>query len=156
GTTARVERWNERGLAFVHAPVFMGPQNALDSTGLMFVSGERARVEAVRPHLERMTGKLVDLGERADAAAGFKLLGNLFLTFVTAGLAEVFALARALDFDPHAVATLFEHFNPGLTLGARIDRMLGAEWSKPSWELAMARKDVRLMIEQSHRADLQL
>jgi 3-hydroxyisobutyrate dehydrogenase len=152
GTSARVERWNARGFSFVHAPVFMGPQNALDSTGLMLVSGDRARVEAARPHLEKMTGKLVDLGERVDAAAGFKLLGNLFLMFVTTGLAEFFTLARAMDVDARAAATLFEQFNPGLTLGARIDRMLGAEWSKASWELAMARKDARLMIEEADRA----
>ncbi|MBX3208676.1 MAG: NAD(P)-dependent oxidoreductase [Labilithrix sp.] len=152
GVAARVERWNERGRRLVHAPVFMGPQNALDATGLMLVSGERTRVEAARPHLERMTGKLVDLGDRVDAAAGFKLLGNLFLMFVTTGLAEVFTLARAMDVDPRTAASLFEHFNPGLTLGARIDRMLGAEWSKASWELSMARKDARIMVEEASRA----
>jgi 3-hydroxyisobutyrate dehydrogenase len=151
-TAARVARWNERGFSFVHAPVFMGPQNALDATGLMLVCGERLRVERARRHLERMTGKLVDLGERPDAAAGFKLLGNLFLMFVTSGLAEVFTLARVMDVDPRVAATLFEHFNPGLTIPARIDRMLGADWSKASWELTMARKDARLMLEEATRA----
>jgi len=65
--------------------------------------------------------------------------------FVTAGVADVFELARAMDVEPRTAATLFEHFNPGLTLRARVDRMLDAEWSKPSWELTMARKDARLM-----------
>lgn len=153
GTAARVERWDARGFRFVHAPVFMGPRNALDATGLMLVSGERGRVEAARPHLERMTGKLVDLGERADAAAGFKLLGNLFLMFVTSGLADFFTLARAMDVDPRLAATLFDHFNPGATIGPRIDRMLGGDWSKASWELAMARKDARLMVEEATRAE---
>lgn len=149
GTRDRVARWDARRIRFVHAPVFMGPQNALDSTGLMLVSGERARVDAVRPHLEKMTGKLVDLGERVDQAAAFKLLGNLFLMFLTSGLAEVFTLARALDVDARTAATLFQHFNPGKTLDARIDRMLSADWSKPSWELAMARKDARIMLDEA-------
>lgn len=149
GTRARVARWDARGQRFVHAPVFMGPQNALESTGLMLVSGERARVAAVRPHLEKMTGKLVDLGERVDQAAAFKLLGNMFLMFLTSGLAEVFTLGRALDVDPKLAATLFEHFNPGKTLDARIERMLSTEWSKPSWELAMARKDARIMLDEA-------
>lgn len=156
GVAARVERWDARGRPFVHAPVFMGPQNALEATGLMLVSGERQRVDAVRPHLERMTGKLVDLGERPDAAAAFKLLGNLFLMFVTSGLAETFALARAMDVEPRAAATLFDHFNPGLTLGARIERMLSGAWDKPSWELSMARKDARLMLEEAGRGELPL
>lgn len=152
GTAARVLRWTERGFTFVHAPVFMGPKNALDSTGLMLVSGERRRVELVRPHLEPMTGKVVDLGDRPDAAAALKLFGNLFLMFLTGGLAEGFTLARAMSVDPRDAAALFEHFNPGLTLGARVERMLTAEWSNASWELAMARKDARLMLEEANRA----
>lgn len=149
GTRARVERWDARGIRFVHAPVFMGPQNALESTGLMLVSGERARVDAVSPHLEKMTGKLLDLGERVDQAAAFKLLGNMFLMFLTTGLAEVFTLGRALDVDPRVAATLFQHFNPGKTLDVRIERMLSADWAKPSWELAMARKDARIMLDEA-------
>jgi 3-hydroxyisobutyrate dehydrogenase len=147
GTAARVARWNARGIAFVHAPIFMAPQNALESTGIMLVCGERARVGRVRPHLEPMTGKLVDLGERPDVAAAFKLLGNSFLMFLTAGLAEFFGLGRAMDVPPHAAAELFAQFNPGVTIPARIDRMLRGAWSEPSWELAMARKDARLMLE---------
>ena len=151
GTKERVARWDARGIRFVHAPVFMGPQNAHDATGLMLVCGERARVELVKPHLEKMTGKVIDLGERVDAAAAFKLFGNCFLMFFTSGLAEVFTLARALDVEPSHAATLFQHFNPGNLLGARIDRMLGAEWEKASWELTMARKDARLMLEEGER-----
>src|SRR6185295_16856613 len=140
-----------KGVRFVHAPVFMGPQNAHDSTGIMLVSGERARVDAVRPHIEKMTGKLLDLGDRVDAAAAYKLFGNCFLMFFTSGLAEVFTLARAVDIEPKEAANLFSHFNPGNLIGARIERMLGAEWSKASWELSMARKDARLMIEEGER-----
>lgn len=143
GARARASRLPK----FVHAPVFMGPQNALESTGMMLVSGERARVDPLRPHLEKMTGKLLDLGELPERAAAFKLLGNLFLMFVTAGLAETFTLGRAFGIPPREAAQLFEHFNPGLTLGARIDRMLGGDVKKASWELAMARKDARLMLE---------
>ena len=60
-----------------------------------------------------MTGKLVDLGPRVDAAAAFKLLGNLFLMALTAGFADLLALAKAMDVSPAEAATLFEHFNPG-------------------------------------------
>ncbi len=150
-TVGRAARWNEAGYVFIHAPVFMGPQNAHDSTGLMLVSGARPSVERVRPDLEPMTGKLVDLGERVDAAAAFKLLGNLFLMFVTSGLAELFTLARAMDVEPRVAATLFDHWNPGRTLDTRIERMLRADWPAASWGLAMARKDARLMMEEAER-----
>lgn len=156
GTKERSARWDERGIAFVHAPVFMGPQNALESTGLMLVSGARARVDAVKPRLAPMTGKVVDLGERVDAAAAFKLMGNLFLMFLTSGLADFLSLAKALEVPPLEAATLFSHFNPGTTIDARMKRMTDAKWESASWELSMARKDARLMLEEAERGGVSL
>jgi len=147
GTAARAARWAERGVAFQHAPVFMGPQNALESTGIMLASGDPARFEALRPALEKMTGKLVYLGPAPEKAASFKLLGNLFLMFLTAGMAEMLNLAKALDVAPKDAAALFDAFNPGSMVPARMARMIGGDFAHPSWELSMARKDARLMIE---------
>ena len=156
GTAARVARWTDRKLAFVHAPVFMGPQNALESTGLMLVSGDPARTEPIRAVLELMTGKLLDLGPRVDAAAAFKLMGNCFLMFLTTGLAEMLMIAKATGIAPEEAVKLFDAFNPGTTIGLRAKRMLDGNWSSPSWELAMARKDARLMLEETERMHLAL
>ena len=145
GALARTATWAAAGHVYVHAPVFMGPQNALDGTGLMLLSGDRATVERVRPMLAPMTGKLLDLGERVDAAAAFKLCGNLFLMAMTAGLAEMLALAGAMGIAPPDIAALFEHFKPGTTVNPRLARMTEAQFTPPSWELAMARKDARLI-----------
>lgn len=151
GARARAERWKDRGVEFLHAPVFMGPQNALEGTGIMLASGDAARVDRVRPVLEKMTGKLVYLGPEPDRAASFKLLGNLFLMFMTAGVAEVLTLAKALDIKPEDAVALFESFNPGAMLPARAKRMVSGDFKNPSWELAMARKDARLMLEEGER-----
>ena len=156
GVAARIAHWAERGIVFVHAPVFMGPQNTLESTGTMLVSGKRAHVDSVRDALAAMTGKLVDLGERPDAAASFKLLGNLFLMFLTTGFADMLSLGKALGVPPKEVATLFDFFNPGASLPARLQRMIDAPHDTPSWELAMARKDVRLMLDEATRAHVPL
>ena len=156
GVVARRTRWAERGVLFLHAPVFMGPLNALESTGVMLVSGDRPLVARARPVLEPMTGKLADLGERVDAAASFKLMGNLILMFLNAGFADMLALAKALDVPPREAASLLDHFQPGVTLPARLGRMLDARWSEPSWGLAMARKDARLMLEQAASARVPL
>jgi 3-hydroxyisobutyrate dehydrogenase len=147
GTRARAERLAAQQVEFLHAPVFMGPQNAREQTGVMLASGDRTRFERLRPELEKMTGKLVFLGEDPGQAASFKLLGNLFLMFVTAGLAETLTLGKALGVPAEEAVKLFDVFNPGLTLPARIARVLGANFSQPSWELQMARKDARLMLE---------
>jgi 3-hydroxyisobutyrate dehydrogenase len=152
GALERIALWRERGITFVHAPVFMAPQNARDSTGLMLISGPRSIVDPLRPVLAPMTGKLLDLGERPDAATAFKLLGNSFLICMNAGLADMLALAKALHVPAGEAASLFEHFNPGVTVPSRIKRMVDASFSDPSWELAMARKDARLMLEAAATA----
>lgn len=156
GALARTNSGRERGITFVHAPVFMGPQNALDCTGIMLISGDRAIVERVSPMLAPMTGKLVDLGPRVEQAASFKLLGNLILMAFTAGFTDFLALAKALGVSPAEAGTLFEHFNPGPSLAGRYKRMTEAAYDQPSWELAMARKDARLMQEEAARANLPL
>ncbi len=156
GTAARAKRWAERGVAFQHAPVFMGPQNALDGSGIMLASGDRARYEALAPELSKMTGKLVWLGPEPARAAAFKLMGNAFLMALTSGLAEVLSLAKATHVSPADAIGLFEHFNPGAFVPLRAKRMVEAEFSKPSWELAMARKDARLMMEEASAQNVPL
>lgn len=156
GTFARAARWAERGVAFQHAPVFMGPQNALESTGIMLASGDRARFDALMPELQKMTGKVLYLGQDADRAASFKLFGNMSLMFMTSGVADVLALAKAVGIPPEQAASLFDVFNPAQTIGARVQRILEGDFSHPSWELGMARKDARLMIEEAERHGVSL
>jgi len=147
GTAARVARWAERGVAFQHAPVFMGPQNALEASGMMLASGDRALFDWLKPELTRMTGKLVHFGPQPERAAGLKLLGNSFLVAMIAGLADVLTLAQSLHIPARDAAALFDAFNPGAAVPARLKRMLEADFEHPSWTLAMARKDARLMLD---------
>jgi 3-hydroxyisobutyrate dehydrogenase len=98
-----------------------------------------------------MTGKLVYLGAEPERAASFKLFGNLFLMFLTAGIAEVLTLSKALDVTPADATALFDVFNPGALVGARVKRVLTGDFTHASWELAMARKDARLMLEEGER-----
>lgn len=147
GTAARAARWAERGVAFQHAPVFMGPAQALEGTGLMLASGDRARFDALAPALEKMTGQLSWVGPQEERAAGLKLIGNLFLMAMTAGLIDALALAKAQGIPPAEAGALFDLFNPGALVPARMKRILVGDFDHPSWELGMARKDARLMLE---------
>jgi len=156
GARERTARWRERGIVYHHAPVFMGPQNAADSTGVMLLSGDRDVVARISPMLAPLTGKLVDFGERVDAAAAFKLLGNAFLIALTAGFTDMLALGKAMGVAPAEIATLFESFNPGAAVPARFKRMTDADYDQPSWELGMARKDARLMQAEADGAGVPL
>jgi hypothetical protein len=55
----------------LHAPVFMGRANAGDGTGSMLISRPKQHHEALLPILQKMTGKLVWLGEVPERAAAF-------------------------------------------------------------------------------------
>jgi 3-hydroxyisobutyrate dehydrogenase-like beta-hydroxyacid dehydrogenase len=146
-TKGRFERLRSRGVRFLHAPVFMSPQMAEDGIGLMLVSGPAKEFDEVRGELEGMTGEVWNLGERPDLAAAYKLFGNCMLFAISAGLADVIAMARANAIDPVEALSVFSKFQAGNIIAGRGPRMARGEVTPASFEVAMARKDVRLMIE---------
>jgi 3-hydroxyisobutyrate dehydrogenase len=150
-TRDRVARWDARGRLFVHAPVFMAPANAHEGSGLIIVSGEKGRCDALMPALQKMTGKVVYLGPAPDRAAAFKLFGNLTLIGIAGVLGDVVRLAQACGVPPADAMELFANFNPGQMLPARAAKIASGPYEPPSFEIAMARKDVRLMIEEAER-----
>ena len=155
-TAERVARWDARGRTFVHAPVFMGPANAADGTGLMLVSGAKDRHDALLPALQPMTGKVIYLGEAPERAAAFKLFGNLTLIGMLGVLGDVNRLAHSVGISTEDAFSLFQQFNPGQMLPARAARIASGKYDQPSFEVAMARKDVRLMIEQAQSGGVEL
>lgn len=156
GIAKRMAYWKKLGITYVHAPVFMGPANALESTGFMLISGDQALVEQLTPELSAMTGKLMNLGEVPNRAAAMKLLGNLFLITITSGLSDTLALAKALDVPAEELQSLFNVFNPGTTVPMRLKRIVDQQFDQPSWELNMARKDARLMMEEAQHNNVTL
>jgi 3-hydroxyisobutyrate dehydrogenase-like beta-hydroxyacid dehydrogenase len=146
GTRARIPRLNAAGVRFIHAPVFMSPQMARDGAGVILVSGPRAVFEAVRIELEKMTGEVWYTGEEPDRAAAYKIFGNSMLFVIAAGVADVFAMARGLGIAPADALAVFSKFQPGGLIKSRGEKMARGDFSA-SFELTMARKDLRLMLE---------
>lgn len=152
GAKERSESWSEKGVDYIHAPVFMGPSNAREATGYMLIGGDKAKVEAVRADLEAMTGTLWNVGEPTDKAAALKLIGNQILLSITATLADSMALAKAHGLDSDDVKALLQNFPIAASFEARLDRLCAADYEKPSWELQMARKDAGLMQDKCEEA----
>jgi 3-hydroxyisobutyrate dehydrogenase len=146
GTRARVARLNAAGVKFLHAPVFMSPQMARDSTGLILASGPQAVYDAALDALEAMTDEVWYLGEQGDLAASYKIFGNSMLFVIAAGVSDVFAMAKGLGIPAADALTVFSKFQPGGLIKARGDKMARGDFSA-SFELTMARKDMRLMLE---------
>lgn len=154
GARERTAAWAAKGITYVHAPVFMGPGNALEGTGFMLLSGDRAVVTRVTPLVAPMTGKVIDVGEEVGRAAGFKLIGNLLLLALGAGFSDIVALATSMGITAKEAGTLWDAFNPGSQIPARYKRFTDALYDEPSWDLAMARKDAGLMRAEIERAGL--
>src|ERR1044072_401946 len=140
GAKDRTASWKDKGFTYLHAPVFMAPQNALESTGFMMVSGDQSVIEKYKTELSKMTGKLLNFGDETGKAAGIKLSGNLFLLSITAGLADALALAKAHGIPTSALLTLFNDWNPGGLAPARLQKISKTKLNKPQGKLKMARK----------------
>ena len=145
----RAERLGALGLRYLHAPVFMNPRNAAEASGLMLVAGTTAMVEELRPALEAMTGSLWHVGEEPGRAALLKLAGNGMLIGLVGLMGDLYAMADAQGVPPAAIDELLKRFNPASMLGYIGKRTAMGGASPASFELAMARKDVRLMVESA-------
>jgi 3-hydroxyisobutyrate dehydrogenase-like beta-hydroxyacid dehydrogenase len=66
---------------------------------------------------------------------------------MVAAASDVLAMARSLGIDGGQALSLFGQFDPSPVLRARGSKIARGEWKPASFELSMARKDVRLMIE---------
>lgn len=156
GAIKRTKEWKEKGFFYQHAPVFMAPANALESSGFMMVSGDEELISKLQPHLSKMTGKLLHFGDEVGKAAAIKLIGNAFLVCFTAGIRDTLALSKALDVPVADVFSLFSEWNPGTQLQARMRRMTSGDYSQPSWELSMARKDTGIFIDTAQKTKTDL
>lgn len=145
-TMARYARLSGRGVSFLHAPVFMSPDMARNSMGLLMTSAPeplyRRALDALRP----MTGEVWYLGDDPARAAAFKLFGNSMIFVITAGLADVFAMGRNLGIAPAQAIEVFSKFQAGGVVKFRGEKMAREDYSA-SFEMTMARKDMRLMLE---------
>lgn len=145
-TAERALRLCSEGQNYLHCPVFMGPAAARDAKGSMMVAGPGDLFERVREDLARMTARLEYLGERPDLAAVHKLFGNAMIIGIVAIVADVLAMARASGVEPGDAIRLLEQLDLNAMVARRGVNMAKGDFAA-SFELAMARKDVELMLQ---------
>jgi 3-hydroxyisobutyrate dehydrogenase len=145
-TADRARRLNAAGVRYLHCPVFIGPAAAREAQGTILACGPRALFDAVKADLSRMAARLEYFGERPDLAAVYKLCGNAFIVGLNALVADVLAIAASERVASTDALGIVEFFNPTAVISGRGKNMIAGDFA-PSFELAMARKDVRLMIE---------
>ena len=145
-TAERAKRLHAEGIKYLHCPVFMGPPAARNAQGSMMVAGPQVLFESVKDELAKTTGRLEYLGERSDLAAVNKLMGNAMIIGLFAVMADVLTLAQAGDVPAESAINLLSLFDMNAMTASRGMNMAKGKFSL-SFELDMARKDIRLMLE---------
>jgi len=153
---ARFTALRAKGVRYVPAPVFMSPGNAREAGGLMLLAGPQQEAEALQTELQPMTGKVWHVGERPDLAAVYKLAGNSLFFVLAGAMNDVLAMGRGNGVAADQMLKLFEVFKPGSALSFIGQRVMAAGDGPASFELSMARKDTRLMIETAGKSRLML
>ena len=152
-TAERAVRLAAEGVAYLHCPVFIGPAAARQAQGIILASGPKALYDAVEAALAKQAARVVYLGERPDLAAVYKLCGNAFILGITALVADAFTVAKGAGVGPTEVLTVLEFFNAANIAAGRGKAMAAGSYA-PGFELTMARKDLRLMLETAGEAPL--
>jgi 3-hydroxyisobutyrate dehydrogenase len=145
-TAERAARLAKEGIKYLHCPVFMGPPAARNAQGTMMAAGPHAMFDSVQAQLAPMTGRLQFMGERADLAAVNKLFGNAMIIAVSGAVADVLTIAQASEVPALDAIELLKMLDLNAMVAGRGGNMAKGNFTA-SFELAMARKDVRLMLE---------
>ncbi len=145
-TAARAIRLDGEGVRYLHCPVFIGPAAARARQGTIMSSGPKALFDSVRESLETMAPRVEYLGDDPGRAAAFKLFGNALIIGIAALAADVFAQAAALGIPADEALKVRDLVSVAGVLTGRAAHMAAGDYS-PAFELSMARKDVRLMME---------
>jgi 3-hydroxyisobutyrate dehydrogenase len=145
-TAERARRLNSEGVRYLHCPVFIGPAAARESQGTILASGPQQLFDAVKHELAHMASRVEYFGERPDLAAVYKLCGNAFIIGISALVADVFTVASGAHVSPTEALRILDFFNPSAVIAGRGRNIAVGDFS-PAFELEMARKDVRLMLE---------
>lgn len=145
-TAERSARLNASGVKYLHCPVFIGPAAARQGQGIIMAAGPKPHFDAVQAGLAGMAQRLEYFGERPDLAAVYKLFGNAFIIGIAGTMADVLSIAKGSQVTADDALKLLDFFNPGNVVAGRGRQMAKGDFT-PSFELVMARKDVRLMME---------
>lgn len=150
GTEALAGLAQERGVAFVDAPVLGTKKPAEDGALQVLASGPDDQRERCAPLFEAVGASTQWLGE-AGAGSRTKLVLNSWLLSLTEAVAESVAFAEALDVDPKVFLSTIE----GGPLDVAYAQMKGAAMIErsfdPSFALSMALKDAGLVLEAAER-----
>ena len=146
----------QRDVVLVDAPVLGTKQPAEQGKLVVLASGPDDAIERCAPVFEAVGSKTLRLGE-AGAGTRLKLVVNHWLLALVASLAESIKFAQDIDVDPRS---FLEAISGGPVGPAYADlkggAMIEGEFSPASFPLALAGKDLDLVLAAAERHDHEL
>lgn len=142
-----------RGGRFLEAPVIGSRQPANDGHLIILAAGDRSLYDDCYSCFEAMGKKTFFLGE-IGTAAKMKLVVNLMIGSMLAGLAETLALAEKVGLDQDEVLHILE-LSPASCpfIKTKGTAMLLSSYSEPHCKLHSCQKDLRLAVNMSDMVD---
>jgi 3-hydroxyisobutyrate dehydrogenase-like beta-hydroxyacid dehydrogenase len=146
----------QAGVGYVSAPVLGRPDVAAAGQLNVLAAGDPAAVEKVRPLLDKIGGKVWDLGESAPQANAVKIACNMMITMAIEAMAEAVVLTEGNGLERERffdliLSTLF---------GSRSYQVYSGnilrEQYEPGFKARLGLKDLRLAGAEAEALDRQL
>lgn len=155
GTDRCAELARSRGLILFDAPVLGTKQPAEDGKLVVLASGPQDARPRVQPIFDAVAQKTLWVGE-AGAGTRLKLVANSWVLTLVEGVAETIALAEGLDLDPKLLLDALDGGPLDLPYLQIKSKAIIERRFDPSFRLALAAKDARLIDEAAQRHELDL
>jgi 3-hydroxyisobutyrate dehydrogenase len=144
-----------KGASLIDCPVGGSVAQTTDGKLLGFVGGEAADVARARPVLLELCRRLEHVGP-VGAGASMKLAINLPLLVYWQVLGEALSLVEPLGLDRRRVMDIFADTSGGPNVikwrgGVLADALQGKAPDAVSFDIELARKDLRTMVEETER-----
>lgn len=141
------------GISFVDAPVTGGTSGAESGTLSIFVGGDKALFEKIKPILETMGTNIHYMGKTGMGQAT-KLVNNLIVGETTIALAEGFLLGESLGLKRKQVAdALAEVFAISPSMRAKMPSMVANKFPV-TFSVANLRKDLKLAKDENQQSEM--
>lgn len=154
-TFALGSRLAQRGVRYLEAPVAASSEQTRRGEALAMIAGDERAFEACREVIECLAPRSFYMGPWG-AATKMKLVNNLILGLNRAALAEGLVFAKSLGMDLSKVLEVLRAGNAySVVMDVKGEKMINGDFT-PQGKLTQHLKDVRLILEEAHRAGLHL
>ena len=151
------ERFTEKGVAMLDAPVSGGPAGAKSRKLSLWVSGEKIAFDRHKPVLDAIGDQAMYIGPIGSGTVA-KLVHNTAGYAIMAALAEVFTLGVKAGVEPLALWEAVRHgaFGRRRTFDRLAEQFLPYRFDPAAFALKLAHKDITLATELGRELNVPL